>query len=449
MKQLNIFVAMPGTTMGDDATYKNPEAVKANLLQPVVERLKNVLQREVRLTIEKDKKTAGVIHESMFAEARDADVYIADLSGANPNVYLELGVRWALRDGVTILICQNVADLRFNVGANRAIIYNPDRIVQAADDIVQAIVSGLTSDKTDSPVRLNTSLVTVDTREIERLNEQISALTSARGDDLLRAGLATPNLKDRLAHLKEANRANPASTDVLLELGKTERVLSDYAAAIEAFRAAIRLNPDKAVLHRELGVTLSKAKLVSEAIASLHEAVRLAPTDAEAWSNLGGAQRRMGMSGAPANIDVDSLLKSRESYSQAHSLNKYDLYSGLNVCRLDLLLSKWHPEKQLEAKNGFTKQIHLSRFAVEEDPKDYWRRFDLVDTLLFSDQHDEALVACDEAIALVPAEERKDVLPSVIGPLESFVTAGVLENSTKAVTELIIGKLREAVTSTA
>lgn len=122
MKQLNIFVAMPGTTMGDDATYKNPEAVKANLLQPVVERLKNVLQREVRLTIEKDKKTAGVIHESMFAEARDADVYIADLSGANPNVYLELGVRWALRDGVTILICQNVADLRFNVGANRAII---------------------------------------------------------------------------------------------------------------------------------------------------------------------------------------------------------------------------------------------------------------------------------------------------------------------------------------
>jgi tetratricopeptide (TPR) repeat protein len=449
MKQLNIFVAMPGTTMGDDATYKNPEAVKANLLQPVVERLKNVLNREVRLTIEKDKKTAGVIHESMFAEARDADVYIADLTGANPNVYLELGVRWALRDGVTILICQNVAELRFNVGANRAIEYNPNRIVQAADEIVQAIVSGLTSDKPDSPVRLNSSLVTVDTREIERLNKQISALTRARGDDLLRAGLASPGLKERLAYLKEANHANPASTDVLLALGKTERELSDYAAAIEAFKAAIRLNPDKAVLHRELGVTLSKAKFISEAIASLQEAVRLAPTDAEAWSNLGGAQRRMGMSWAPANYDVDSLLKSRESYSQAHSLNKYDLYSGLNVCMLDLLLSKWYTERHFEAKNGFTKQIHLSRYSVEEDPENYWRRFDLVNTLLFTDQHDEALVACDEAIAFVPVEKRKDVLPSVIEPLESLVTAGVLENSTKAVTELIIVKLREAVTSAA
>jgi tetratricopeptide (TPR) repeat protein len=449
MKPLNIFVAMPGTTMGDGATYKNPEAVKTNLLQPVAERLKNILLREVSLTIEKDKKTAGVIHESMFAEARDADVYIADLTGANPNVYLELGVRWAVRDAVTILICQDVADLRFNVGANRAIIYNPDRIVQAADDIVQSIVSGLTSEKTDSPVRLNSNFVTVDAREIERLNKKIGALMSARGDDLLRAGLATPNLKERLAHLKDANRANPASTDVLLELGKTERELSDYPAAIEAFRAAIRLNPGNAVLHRELGVTLSKANQVSEAIASLQDAVRLAPTDAEAWSNLGGAERRMGMSGAPATIDVDSLLKSRESYSQAHSLNKYDLYSGLNVCRIDLLLSKWHPEKQLEAKNGFIKQIHLSRFAVEEDPKDYWRRFDLVDTLLFSDQQSEALIACDEAIALVPVEARKDVLLSVIGPLESFVIAGVLENSTKAATELIVGKLRAAATRAA
>jgi hypothetical protein len=35
----------------------------------------------------------------MFREAVDADVYIADLSGANANVYLEPGVRWALGAG--------------------------------------------------------------------------------------------------------------------------------------------------------------------------------------------------------------------------------------------------------------------------------------------------------------------------------------------------------------
>lgn len=449
MKPLNIFVAMPGTTMGDGATYKNPDAVKANLLQPAADRLKAVLQREVQLTIEKEKKTAGVIHESMFAEARDADVYIADLTGANPNVYLELGVRWALRDGVTVLICQNVSDLRFNVGANRAILYNPERIVQAADDIVQAISSGLMSSKSDSPVRLNSNLLTIDTRDIEKLKAEIAALKSARGEDLLRAGLATTDLKERLSHLKDANRANPASTDVLLELGKTERALAEYTAAIEAFKAALRLNPIDAVLHRELGVTLSKAKRLPEAISSLQEAVRLAPLDAEAWSNLGGAQRRVGMVGAPTTFDIDSLLNSRRSYSEAHTLNRFDLYSGLNVCRLDLLLSKWHPEKQVDAKQGFARQVHLCRFAVAEDPQDYWRRFDLVDALLFSDQHAEAIEACDDAIALVPGDARRDVLPSVLGPLDNLLTVGVLDSSTAAATNVVVGRLRGAMPSAA
>jgi hypothetical protein len=47
---------MPGTDMGPNATYKNPESVKANLLQPVVEKVKARLGREVKLSIEKDKR---------------------------------------------------------------------------------------------------------------------------------------------------------------------------------------------------------------------------------------------------------------------------------------------------------------------------------------------------------------------------------------------------------
>jgi hypothetical protein len=90
-KQLRIFVAMPGTEMGPHASYKNPESVKANLLKPVADRLQKDLGCDVELVIEKDKWQPGPIHPEMFAEARDADVYIADLTGANPNVYLEVG----------------------------------------------------------------------------------------------------------------------------------------------------------------------------------------------------------------------------------------------------------------------------------------------------------------------------------------------------------------------
>jgi pimeloyl-ACP methyl ester carboxylesterase len=164
---LRIFVAMPGTDMGPNASYRKPESVKANLLQPVVEKLQSRLKRPVELIIEKEKRVAGVIHESMFSEARDADVYIADLTGANPNVYLELGVRWALRDHTTVLIAQSTEDLRFNVAASRAILYCPDHIIQATDDIVEAIEKGLNNQKPDGPVRLNSEYVSVPKSDLE------------------------------------------------------------------------------------------------------------------------------------------------------------------------------------------------------------------------------------------------------------------------------------------
>lgn len=286
VQSLRIFVAMPGTDMGPNAIYKDPESVKANLLQPVVEKLKSKLGRDVTLTIEKDKRTAGNIHESMFAEAREADVYIADLTGANPNVYLELGVRWALRDNVTVIICQNVQDLKFNVFANRAILYYPDISFKAISDLVEAIENGLRAPRVDSPVRLNSQYVTISRSELDDLNASIKRLTVERGEDLLRAAQSAGTLTERLAILKQAVNANPASTTALLELGKTHRSLGQYDDAIAVLLRGIRLAPNQPELHRELGMTYSKSKNPQLAAASLREAVRLAPTDAEAWSNL-------------------------------------------------------------------------------------------------------------------------------------------------------------------
>ncbi len=444
LEPLRIFVAMPGTSMGSNATYKNPESVKANLLQPVVDKLKAQLGREITLAIEKDKRVAGVIHDSMFAEAREADVYIADLTGANPNVYLELGVRWAVRDSVTIIISQSVEDLKFNVFANRAILYYPDILIKAIDDIVEAIKSGLAASKPDSPVRLNVQYVTVAQAHIDDLRAQIERLTKARGEDLLRAALAADKPRERLALLEQALAANPASTAVLLEVGKTHRTLAQYQAATEALRQGLRLAPHDALLHRELGVTFSKSGHLSDAIASLREAVRLAPKDDEAWSNLGGALRRVGMSGAPTTFDQGALLQSRDSYAEAHAIARFDLYSALNVSRLDLLLSKWEPSRAAAAKEGFAKQVHLCRHMALESPTDYWRRFDLADALLFSGEHAEALRVCDEAIALVPAEARPDTLASVLGPLNNYVAAAVLNGTLMADAKTMIEKLELA-----
>ncbi len=439
---LRLFVAMPGTHMGPNASYTNPEAVKANLLVPVVEKLKARLGREVTLSIEKDKRESGVIHESMFAEARDADVYLADLTGANPNVYLELGVRWALRDTVTVLLCQSVEDLKFNVFANRALLYYPDIIIKAIDDVVEAIIAGLKSTKPDNPVRLNSDIVPIRRSQIDKLNAEIERLKKDRGEDLLRAAEATDKLSDRVGILKQAVNANPASAEALLELGKTLRGLGDYDEAVDTLTKAVRLVPDGAVIHRELGVTFSKRGNPDLAASSLREAVRLSRNDPEAWSNLGGALRRVGMANAPQSYDKEALAEARTCYSKAHTLDQFDLYSGLNVPRLDLLLSKWEPTRAEEAKSGFTKQVFLCRHMVQQTPDDYWRRFDLADALLFSGEYAEADTAFDDAVDAVPDDEKADTIASVIGPLRNYQIAEVLDGALRDEVDKVIDKLK-------
>ena len=85
-KPLRLFIAMPGTDMGPTAQWNNPEQIKRRFFHKIKEMLEEVLQRPVEIVIEKDKVSGGAIHPSMFREAWEADVYIADLTGNNPNV---------------------------------------------------------------------------------------------------------------------------------------------------------------------------------------------------------------------------------------------------------------------------------------------------------------------------------------------------------------------------
>ena len=441
---LRVFVAMPGTSMGPHAAYKDPKAVEKNLLEPVRKKLKAKLGRDVELVIEKDKKQAGLIHASMFQEARDAHVYIADLTGANPNVYLELGVRWALSERVTVPIYQNVEDLKFNVGANRGIPYSPDNVDEAINNIVAAIENGLKNNKCDSPVLLNSNFTCVDKSQLEELQAEVARLRRSRGEDLLHAALATEDLIDRVTRLREAVKTNPALVEGHLELGKAYRQLGKYDDAIKSLDDAERLAPDNALVQRELGVCYSKLMKPEDAVKHLRKAKDLAPKDTEAWSNLGGALRRLGMAGAPKVYDQRSLEEARDSYSKAHELNEYDVYSALNVARLDILLSKWDSKLLDRAKEGFRQQIHLCRHRVEKKPDDYWRRFDLADALLFSQQYDEAYEVITDAIEVVPKEKRTDTIASVLGPLRDYLTADVVSGDLRVQVERIIDTLQAA-----
>ena len=436
---LRIFVAMPGSDMGSRAQWSDIEEIKSRLLEPMAERLREKIGRPTEIIIEKDKSTPGPIVPSMFGEAVDSEVYIADLSGANANVYLELGVRWALRDGVTVLISQDINDdVKFNVSGNRVILYGPmpNELDRAIDQIVAAAFTGLQNPtEIDSPVRRSISLITAPRGDWEALRNEIANLKEAQADDLVAAAHKAVSSVQAIEYLKQAIRRNPVSINAHYQLGIALRKAAEYSEAIKELQTVVELKEDFFEGWRELGVALNKNLQLAEAAVAFRRAVDLDDRQSETWSNLGGLRRRLARSSTGSPFDWEMLRESRDAYHHASRLLGNDTYSLVNLARVDLLLTAVDPTNRPAVLNRLSNLENLAKFDAYPDApeiRDPWKGFDLADTFLLTGRVEAGLDELRSAIELIDPMDRKSYLTSVIDPLRDFLIADVLDESTAA-----------------
>ena len=98
---------------------------------------------------------AGMIHHEMISHILEDEVAVVDLSLLNANVLYELGVRHALREAVTILVCRKGTRPPFNIQGLKYISYDPDDPASFAEteaEIATFVVNGLKGEYLDSPV---------------------------------------------------------------------------------------------------------------------------------------------------------------------------------------------------------------------------------------------------------------------------------------------------------
>jgi hypothetical protein len=142
------FVIMPYGG-NDDAARKRYTGVYKSIIAPAA---KEAGYQVKRSDIE---NSPGNITHDIINELASADMVIADLTSANPNVFFELGIRHAFRKSGTVHIIDVNHEIPFDIKNYRAIEYSTELadISRAIEQITDAIIKREDSpEKSDNPM---------------------------------------------------------------------------------------------------------------------------------------------------------------------------------------------------------------------------------------------------------------------------------------------------------
>jgi O-acetyl-ADP-ribose deacetylase (regulator of RNase III) len=163
------FVIMPyGEKSDPDGNRINFDITYEFIIKKAIVDMKDRYGVEIDC-IRADKiEESGSIHADMFEQIAIDDIAIVDITTLNPNVFYELGIRHALRKGVTVLMKKVGSSIPFNIQGMRTIDYDysdVDSYARTREQIQRFIANGIMKDQPDSPVLAALPNVRVDFKE--------------------------------------------------------------------------------------------------------------------------------------------------------------------------------------------------------------------------------------------------------------------------------------------
>lgn len=116
------------------------------IIVPAVKKFAENMKKNITLNLEFQKRNTGSVTTSILENIAKAEICIVDISGHNPNVFFELGVRYSLRNKITILLRQEKQEgkserIPFDIQGFRYLSYNSLRPKQSIDELYSALVA--------------------------------------------------------------------------------------------------------------------------------------------------------------------------------------------------------------------------------------------------------------------------------------------------------------------
>lgn len=136
----NCFIAMPVATTAAQAEFYGDKEhwmhVMETLFVPAVEQAGFGVWRPVA-------RGSHLIHAEIVRQLEQADMVLCDISGSNPNVFFELGVRTSVNKPIALVRCDSSTPIPFDVSGINTHTYDPSLKAWNNESETQALVRHL------------------------------------------------------------------------------------------------------------------------------------------------------------------------------------------------------------------------------------------------------------------------------------------------------------------
>jgi len=364
-----------------------------------------------------EEMLGGFIHRPMYERLLLAEVVVADLTFANPNVFYELGVRHAARPWATVLICAKGQQRPVDVKPLRSTLYELD------EDGALADASGLQALLAD---QLRTALGerTPDSPLFQLLDGYPGVVMSARATETFRErALWTSKLVARAYRIRVSVTDREQALHTLAEIEGQIGALPDaddelFSSLMLAYRSleswdemiriAESLPAETAAAPgtcEQLALALNRRNSRGDRSRAIEILVELLEREGESSETLGilgrchkDRWREKQAAGDPGAVDgLDAAIA---AYGRGCAADPRDYYPGVNL--LTLLACRRRPE-DLERIEELAPVV---AFAVARHgglgARDYWTLATIVEISALRGRETEGRRALSAALELEP-----------------------------------------------
>jgi hypothetical protein len=355
-----------------------------------------------------EEQVGGTIHKPMFERLLLCDYAIADITGANPNVYYELGIRHAVKPRSTVIVFAEGTILPFDVAPLRGLPYRIDANglpvdpASAAAAITQRLRRAQQEWHDDSPLfQLIDDMprINVDHAKTDIFRERVD---KAKG------------VKDRLAVARRGGQKQAVQeiaggpdfanlidvdTTMVVDLFLSFRDVGAHQEMVDLYQRMPAPLQRTRMIQEQLGFALNRLGRSEDAEKVLLQVIKTFGPSSETNGLLGRVYKdrwEAAKKAGSSSFEVEGVLRSAiDAYAAGFQADWRDPYPGINALTLMEILDEHEEQQNL---------LPVVRYAALQRARsngDYWDHATLLELAVLARNRADARKAAGAALAAV------------------------------------------------